>query len=139
VAKTRTFVDAGVLIAAASGEHALSEQALAILDDPDRIYVSSDFVRLEVLPKSVYHGRRREAEFYRTFFNAARRIVKSSSTLVRAAEQVASTAGLSAIDALHIAAALRAKCDEIVTTEKESKPLFRVRQIRVSTISGLKS
>lgn len=37
-------------------------------------------------------------------------------------------------DALHIAAAKRAACDEFVTAEKPTKPLFRVAGIQVTTI-----
>ena len=54
---TRTFIDASVLIAAARGKAAQAQEAMEILDDPDREFVSSDFTRLEVLPMPVYHGR----------------------------------------------------------------------------------
>jgi predicted nucleic acid-binding protein len=55
---TRTFVDAGVLIAAATGRQpALYRRAIAILDDPVRDFVASDFLRLEVLPKAIYTRR----------------------------------------------------------------------------------
>lgn len=134
VAKTRTFVDSGVLIAAARGTHELAEQALDVLDDPDRDYVTSDFVRLEVLPKAVFNQQVDEAEFYRTFFDNARRTIKSSSRLVLEAQAEAESTGLSAIDALHVAAAKRASCEELVTTEKSTKPIFAVSDITVTSI-----
>lgn len=53
----RTYVDAGVLIAAARGKDDVAVKAIQILDDPDREFVSSPFLRLEVLPKAVYGKR----------------------------------------------------------------------------------
>jgi predicted nucleic acid-binding protein len=64
----RTFIDAGVLIAAARGEDAPSMSALEILDDQTREFVSSPFVELEVLPKAIYNGKKDEIEFYEAFF-----------------------------------------------------------------------
>jgi hypothetical protein len=51
----RTYLDAGVLISAARGKAPLATKALDILDDPNRQFVSSVFLKLEVLPKAVYH------------------------------------------------------------------------------------
>lgn len=65
---TLTFVDSGVLIAAFRSGGETGRRALTLLDDPGREFASSPFVRLEVLPKPVYFGRRDEAEFYRMFF-----------------------------------------------------------------------
>jgi len=52
--RKRTFIDAGVLIAAARGRDAPSMSALEILDDQSREFVSSPFVELEVLPKAIF-------------------------------------------------------------------------------------
>jgi hypothetical protein len=52
--RKRTFLDTGVLIAAARGQDVASIAALNILDDQSREFVSSPFVKLEVLPKAVY-------------------------------------------------------------------------------------
>lgn len=65
----RTYLDSGVLIAAIRGVEPIAQKALEILDDPDREFVSSMFVKLEVLPKAVYHKQTIEQEFYTTFFN----------------------------------------------------------------------
>jgi len=46
----RTYLDAGVLIAAARGKEPIAIRALEILDDPNRQFVSSIFLRLELLP-----------------------------------------------------------------------------------------
>ena len=55
---TRTFLDAGVLIAAARGSGIIPVRAHAILDDPERTFVTSDYIRMEVLPKALYPQNR---------------------------------------------------------------------------------
>ncbi len=136
MAKIRTFVDSGVLISAARGDDQLSEAAFAILDDPNRVLISSQFVRLEVLPKAKFNKRREEAAFYDMFFESLTRgrLVGVSRSLVQSALEEAARAGLSAVDALHVAAARRARCTELVTAEKPGKPVFRVARLTVLTI-----
>ena len=51
---TRTFLDAGILIAAVRGQEREAAHALAILEDPERSFLTSDFLRMEVLPKAIY-------------------------------------------------------------------------------------
>ncbi|MDE5119367.1 MAG: hypothetical protein O4965_04050 [Trichodesmium sp. St19_bin1] len=38
------------------------------------------------------------------------------------------------MDALHVAAAISVNADELITTEKSSKPMHRVTQIKVISI-----
>ena len=132
--RVRTFIDASLLIAAARGNQDISDRALEILDDPARSFLTSDFVRLEVLPKAVYHRHQAEVHFYRVFFERAKRTVRSSRSLVAQAEQEADLAGLSAVDALHVAAAKKANCQELITAEKPDKPLFRVAGLKITSI-----
>ncbi len=122
----RTFVDSGVLIAAARGNHELSQAALAVPDDPEREFVASDFVELETVPKAQYHGNTDEVAFYETFFRATVDMVGASRALIADAHSQAATIGLAAMDALHVAAAREARAIEIVTSERPEKPLFRV-------------
>ncbi|MBI3461835.1 MAG: PIN domain-containing protein [Planctomycetes bacterium] len=132
--RIRTFVDSGVLLYAARGNEQLAGRALQVLDDPDRTHVTSEFVRLEVLPKPLFHRQAAEAEFYLKFFENADRLIRATSALVAEAQAEAERSGLSAIDALHVAAARRGRCDELVTTETTTKPLFRVTGIRIVSI-----
>ena len=132
--RVRTFIDASLLIAAARGNQEISDQALEVLDDPTRSFVTSDFVRLEVVPKPVFHRRSEEVQFYLAFFARVSRTVKSSSKLVALAQHEAEQFGLSAVDALHVAAAKKAKGHEMITAEKPDKPLFRVRGVTMVTI-----
>jgi predicted nucleic acid-binding protein len=134
VPSQRTFIDSGVLLAGFRGTGQLAENALDILGDVERKFVTSDFVRLELLPKPICYGKDDERRFYEAFFASVEHIVRASRSLIEDAEHEAETFGLSAMDALHIAAAKRAECDEFVTAEKTTKPLFRVTGIIVTCI-----
>jgi predicted nucleic acid-binding protein len=131
----RSFIDAGVLIAAARGTDEVAIRAIEILDDIDREFVSSSFVKLEVLPKAVYNGFEEEVDFYNSFFdNDVAVWVSFSEELVEGANQRAKQFGLGAMDALHITAAISADADEFITTEKPGKPMFRMKDLKVITI-----
>lgn len=130
----RTFVDAGVLIDAARGTSPLAALASDILVNAGRQFVSSNFVRLEVVPKPTYHHRSGELAFCNAFFAAVYEWVPVTSDLVELALLRASEFGLGAFDALHIAAAEIAMVDELVTAEKPDKPICRVTSIRVISI-----
>lgn len=56
------------------------------------------------------------------------------ANLFALAERVAAQHGLHALDSLHVAAAILLGADELVTTEGPTKPLHRVREIRVVAI-----
>jgi predicted nucleic acid-binding protein len=131
---TRTFVDAGLLIAAARGNHEAHSRAQGVLGDPLREFVSSDFVKLEVLPKAIYHKSNPEADFYEEFFRSVAVMVPIDHQLSGTAYAEAVSSGLSAVDSLHVAAAHLGGAEELVTTEKETKPIHRTRRIKVVTI-----
>jgi len=135
---TRTYVDSGVVIAAFGGESpSLAERAIAVLEDENREIVASDFVWLEIVPKTRHHGHKELLQAYLKFFeNEISFYVLVSNGLVKRAMRLAGCHGLGAMDALHLAAALEGKCDEFVTTEKPTKPFFRVscQDIRIDTI-----
>ncbi|WP_437810805.1 type II toxin-antitoxin system VapC family toxin [Sorangium sp. So ce1078] len=123
----RTFVDAGVLIVAARGTGKHAERALSVLGDPRREFVASALLKLEVLPKPLYFRRTEEVEFYETFFSAFCAWAPLSDELSTRAFSLASQHGLAGMDALHVAAALTLGAEEMVTTERETSPLFRAR------------
>lgn len=131
---TLTFVDTGVLIAATRGTSEESRRAAAVLFDPARTFASSAFVRLEVLPKPLYFKRDREVEFYRSFFWRVTAWTPVDMALIAAAYREAAITGLAALDALHIAAAIGVGAAEFVTTEGITKPIHRVRGVKVLTI-----
>jgi hypothetical protein len=129
-----TFIDSGVLIAAARGSGDLALRAIGVLDDPGRSYASSPFVRLEVQPKAAFHGRSREAAFYEVFFDSVQQWATANEELVREAQSQALQFGLSALDALHVAAALALGAEEIITVERPGRPIHRVTAVAVTTI-----
>jgi predicted nucleic acid-binding protein len=122
---TRTFLDAGILIAAVRGQAEEAARALALLDDPERRFLASNFLRLEVLPKALYYQRPAEVALYERFFAQAR-LIAVSAALVRQAYTEACTFGLSALDALHVTVAKAGGAEEFITTERPTTPLFRV-------------
>jgi hypothetical protein len=139
VSRRKTFVDAGVLIAAARGKDDIAAQAVKILDDPNREFVASPFLKLEVLPKAVYEKRLDEVEFYETFFNAVTFWAESVNEITKNAYIEACKFGLNAMDALHVAAAVSAEAKDLITTEKAAKSIHRVNSINVLSIRPVKS
>lgn len=60
----RTFFDSGVLITATRFQSQDADRALKFLEDPNRIALTSPFVRLEVLPKAIFFKKHLERLFY---------------------------------------------------------------------------
>ncbi|HSS78458.1 MAG TPA: PIN domain-containing protein [Thermoanaerobaculia bacterium] len=133
-----SFVDSGVLIAAARGTPEIIARTNEILTDPERSFASSIYVRLEVLPKASYYGRDKELALYIRFFDIVCHWAPVGDSLTQEAEKVAFRSGLSALDALHIAAARAVGADELITSEKPGKPIHRVQGITVRTIYALR-
>jgi predicted nucleic acid-binding protein len=130
----RTYLDSGVLIAAARGKAPLAIKALDILDDPNRQFVSSVFLKLEVLPKAVYHKNTSEVEFYEAVFDAVTDWAESTDEIIERAYKEALAYGLAALDALHVAAAAILGADELVTTERSDKPMYRTTAVKVVSL-----
>jgi predicted nucleic acid-binding protein len=126
----RTFLDAGVLIAGARGEDAEREHALEILANPNRRFIASSYLYLEVAPKATFHKRRVEAAFYDRFFRDAER-VRDLERIDKIARAEAEKHGLGAMDALHLAAAHAGGAAELITTERRSKPIHRSALVEV--------
>ena len=129
-----TFVDADVLIAAARGTEPVAAEAFRILDDPDRRFASSAFVKLEVLPKPTHNKRVEEAAFYEEFFAAVTHWADDLNDLMPTAFREACGCGLSAVDALHVAAAAAVGAEELVTAERETSPLHRTTAVHVVSL-----
>ena len=63
----RTYVDANLLITAFRGNDAGVAAALQVLDDAQRVFVSSAFLRLEILRKPLFYKRDDEILFMEAF------------------------------------------------------------------------
>lgn len=131
----QTYLDSSVLIAGARGSGGASTSAMEVLKDTTRLFIASDFVRLETLPKVQYFHRVDEAAFYEAYFLHVHVWVPTTPQLLALAQQRASEFGLNGMDALHIAAAELGGADEFITAEKRTKPFFRVTLLRVISIS----
>jgi predicted nucleic acid-binding protein len=131
----KTFLDSGVLITAWKGKNA--EIALSVLEEPARSFYSSYLVRMEVLPKPAFERKNPEIEFYNLHWERLEAEEPLSERLSQEAMALAKQYGLAAVDALHIAAAIRQGVEEFITTESPGKPLFRVKDLTVTSLQNL--
>lgn len=129
----RTYVDSCVLIAAWQGTDEIWKDAMAVLDDPERQFVVSHYLKLEVLPKPRFHRKETEVAFMEEFFARADENIAPSAEIADEAIELASRHDLAPVDALHASMAKAAKA-ELVTIEGETKPLFRVKDIKVVSL-----
>jgi predicted nucleic acid-binding protein len=125
--KILTFVDASVLIYAAVKPTSMTFprrlRALQVLGDPDRDFVASEYLRLEVMPVARYFNKSKEVAFYETFFAAVSAWIDPVN-IITPAYTLACQYGLGALDALHVAAASHSGA-ELVSAEKPTKPIYR--------------
>jgi predicted nucleic acid-binding protein len=127
-----TYLDSGVLIALAQGTEARHDAARRLVADPARRFVSSDMNWLETMPHATFQGGREVAAIYEAYFTKrVANFVIIDAGLVLQARTIALETGIGGADAIHAAAALRAGADELITTEKVTKPLFRLIGIKV--------
>ena len=118
----KTYIDSGILIAAARGNGKLAQAALDVLRDTNaREFVSSDYVKLEVIPKPTYFGRDVEVAFYNAFFSKVSECLSFDVVHLRAAFEEACKSGLQAYGAIHVIIAAISGCDELITTEKPTR------------------
>jgi hypothetical protein len=132
----RTYIDASVLITAFQGRDDASSRAMEILDDPHRRLIVSDYLILEVLPKPTFYKQDSEIAFMQAVIESASEDVESSSKLTKQAIVIAAKYDMKPLDALHVGAAITAKVDELVTMEKQTKPLCKVEEIKVLSLYG---
>lgn len=100
------YLDSGVLINAFQGVGLVGIRAIEVLDNPAYQFATSQFVQLETLPKAIYHKQQAEVEFYESFFSGVTLWATNLEQIVQIGNRLASTYGLAAMDALHLAAAL---------------------------------
>ena len=131
----KTYIDSGVLIAAARGNGRLYERAIAVLrDTAAREFVSSDYVKMETIPKPTYFGRQAELKFYDAFFSTVSVWFNFDVTHMEQGLIEACQSGLQALDSVHIVLAFLSGCDELVTTEKPTSAIHRTTLIRTVSI-----
>jgi predicted nucleic acid-binding protein len=133
----KTYLDSGVLLTGWRSLDAKGELAIAVIEDANRHFYISQLSRLELLPKARFFKQHDEIEFYETHFARAVANTPLTRGLGARAEQLAARYGLAAIDALHLAAAIHHGVEEFITTEKPDKPMFRVRELKVTALASL--
>jgi predicted nucleic acid-binding protein len=126
----RTFFDSGVLIAGARSLGHDRERVLQLLEEPNRVFLTSPFVHTEVVPKAIFFRKRMERLFYDRYFKNALWF-RDVGRIEAAAQTEAAKAGLGAMDALHLAAAHLSRADEFITTEKPNKAIHRSSLVKV--------
>lgn len=133
----KTFIDSGVLIFATRGEGELAEKALSILEDSDREFASSIFLKLEVLPKALYNKKETETKFYQTYFEAVSYWATDLEKIIERGLKEASNYGTGAMDSLHIASAKLLEVDEFITNEKPNKSIHRSQNIKIISLYNI--
>ena len=131
----RTCLDSGVLIAAFKGAPHLRETALQILEDPARVFLTSPFVLLEMLPKAIFNKQVKETRFYEQFFARAE-FVTDLTAIFSLGEKEAARSGVGSMDSLQIAAAHLLKADAFITTERPTKSIYRASLVKVICLFG---
>ena len=131
----KTYVDAGVLIAAARGVGRIAENALQIISDTSgREFVCSDYVRIEVVPKPAYFKRSAELRFYEEFFASVSDWLSFDAQHMTDGFVEACNSGLSALDAVHVVLAAKSGCTELVTSERTTSAIHRTKLVPIVSI-----
>ena len=128
-----TYLDSGVLLAAWRSAE-LRPVALRVLEDANRQFATSQLAKLELLPKAIFEKRPVEQAFYQAHFAEAVASQPLDEQLGNDAQKLAEKYGLAAVDALHVAAALRLGAQEFYTAERPGKPMFRVKELKVISL-----
>ncbi|GHV87197.1 hypothetical protein AGMMS50255_4930 [Spirochaetia bacterium] len=122
---TLTYVDSNVLINAFSEDQAKLKKAWEVLNDPKRIFLWSNYLKLEVVPKPTISGKQEQVAIFLKFFDSAQ-FIPSSDVLIEGAQKLAIAHDLSPMDALHVAVAIAGHAVEFLTFEKPTKPFFQI-------------
>lgn len=134
MSKTKTFLDSNVLITAFQGIDEVWQKAMETIDDPDREFIVSDYLKLEVIPQPTFHRRQEEIQFMQAFFDSASVYMEATASITAQAMTLACRYSLGPMDALHAGTAIESEADVLVTLEKPDKPLCQVQEIKVVSL-----
>jgi hypothetical protein len=88
-------------------------------------------LHFELLPQATFHKRKAELEFLEEYFERVIEWREADEQLVVGALREANAVPLTAVDAIHVAAAKGLRCDEFITAERPGKPLHKARGLKV--------
>lgn len=132
-----TVIDSCVLRAAFEGvEGEANKKALAVLDDTNREFIAVAFVALETIPKPTFTKREKQAILFQAFFDEAPLHAEVSSKITTLAIQLASEYDITPMDALIVSSAIIGSADELITMEKRTKPMFRVKAVKITSLQS---
>ncbi len=129
----RVFLDANVIIAMFRGSNDIARKAFEIINDSEIQIICSDALWLELMPKPLFNKNQEEVEFYQTIFDRSE-YANWDLAVLNDAKNIAKGYGIAAMDAIHISTAVHSKVDSFYTTEKHTKPMFRVPNIKVISL-----
>ncbi len=132
-----TYPDSGILIALSMQRppHRTSQVA-NLLADPNRTFVSSDVLKIEVFPKPTFFREIYSTLLLENFFSICVKHIPITQDLYQKAYAEACRTGLSGMDALHIVSAHEAGADELITTEKITKAMYQTKLVKVRHIDS---
>jgi predicted nucleic acid-binding protein len=130
----KVYVDSCVLIRALKDEDEdLALRAISEISQEGVEYIFSPLVELEVLPKPMEHGKKEQVDFFKEWFQKSSCVWYSEEVHGAAIDQ-AMKYSIAPMDAAHVATAIVGGADELVTTEKATKPMFRSNEVLVRNI-----
>lgn len=123
--KIKTYLDSCALIDLIAGLQEQAQPILEIINDENREFYHSHFVKLETLPTA-----RRNKEFYdyqeamlEEYFEFSNLVTLEENDYEFAVALIAEK-HLQTIDCLHVVAARKAGCEELISTEKPHKSIY---------------
>lgn len=133
MALIRTYLDANIPIEGfRSGSPEKLARARAIIASPRRLFITSPFLRLELLPVPERTRNRDQLTALRVFFRDSEPVTDLDRVFTVAHDLVRDHQ-LSVMDALHVASAHVGRCDELITREgKATKPIYRQQLVPVT-------
>lgn len=133
----RTVLDSCVLRTAFEGEEGdINKRALSVLDDTDREFIAVDFIALETIPKPTFYNRQDQVLIFSTFFTEAPHRAEVSTKVTKLAIELASEYDIQPMDALIVSSAIISGADELITMEKPTKPMFKVKAVKVISLQS---
>ena len=131
----RTVIDSCVLRVAFDGvEGESNKKALEVLDDTNREFIAVDFVALETIPVPTFNKKYDQVLLFQSFFDDAPFRAEVSSDTTTLAIRLASEHGIGPIDALIVSSAIIGGADELITMEKPTKPMFKVKEVKITSL-----
>lgn len=133
-----TYTDSGILIALSMQHPPQRTSKIAnLLADPNRTFVSSDALKIEVFPKPTFFRETYSTLLLKNFFSICVKHIPINQNLYKKAYTEACQSGLSGMDALHIVSAHEAGADELITTEKITKAIYQTNLVKVRHIDSV--